>query len=118
MVVMASIISLPVISAVMTVMLFMSGAIFPGCISAFCTVLAVVWVYMVWERIAYTSEIVKATSTTYARSSGIFGVALCSVFAQAVWSLFWLIAVFPLCNGHFSSLGVIASPLLLLSYFW
>lgn len=118
-VVTASIISLPVICGVTTVLLFASGAVVMGCISAIGAVLAGIWVYMVWDRIDYTSHVVKATSTTYARSSGIFGVALCSVFAQAAWSLFWLAAVLPLCSGRFSGpLGAVMWPLLLLSYFW
>merc|ERR1719282_724314 len=99
-------------------MLFLSGSIVMACIFTLCTLLAIFWVYMVWDRIDYTSQIVKATSTTYARSSGIFGVALMSVFAQAAWSLLWLAAVLPLCGGRYQALGGIAWPVLLLSYFW
>lgn len=109
-VVMISILSMPAICALLAVFCLVHGQLLGGAIFAVCTLCAAFWVWCVWDRIGFTSQIVKVASATYSKSSSIFAVAVVSVFAQAVWTLVWVLAVLP-ASG-------LAWPVLLLSFFW
>lgn len=113
----ASVVSLPVICLVVAVLCFSIGQVVSGGIMLLVAVLSAVWAWWVWDRIEYTSHLVKTASTTYSKSKGIFGVAVALVLGQAVWTVVWVLAVFPICNGNAGNL-VLLWPVFLFSYFW
>jgi hypothetical protein len=77
-----ALVSVPVLSAALTILVFMQGKIIAGFICAIGTLVAVFMVYGWWDRAEFTGRLFKSVSETYGRSRAVFGVAVLLVAAQ------------------------------------
>lgn len=114
----AAIVFCPAFMGCMSILCFIQGNMIGGLFTGLATVGLAFYVYYIWDRAKFTAKMFQSVSSTFSKSSGIFGLAFLSVIIQGLWMVVWFVAILPFYMNGNGGLALPALFVLLVSFYW